>query len=275
MIYGLVNINISPLMKEPSIHSERVDEALYGMKVQILKEVSSDWVYVRTHYQYEGYVLKSQLIIDKDKVDEWDKNEKAVVLHPFVDVLGLPKVQGYYKIGLARGAIVAPIGNTDENGYLEVQLCDGSVGYMKSRFLREYITTWSQDEEDSLRKALVDSAFAYLGTQYRWGGKTSLGIDCSGLCSMAYLLNGVIIYRDAMIKEGFPVHEIPYEDMKMGDLMFFPGHMAMYIGESYYIHATAKNGSDGVVINSLDPEDEDYREDLPKTLIGVGSIFTN
>ncbi len=61
--------------------------------------------------------------------------------------------------------------------------------------------------------------------------------------------------------------------MKPGDLLFFPGHVAMYIGNDKYVHSTGKNGSDGVVINSLNPFDEDYREDLLKNLKAVGSIF--
>ena len=90
---------------------------------------------------------------------------------------------------------------------------------------------------------------------------------------MSYLLNGVVIYRDANIVEGFPVHEIPRAEMKPGALLFFPGHVAMYLGDGRYIHSTAKNGSDGVVINSLDPEDPDYRADLDQGMTAVGSIF--
>ena len=90
---------------------------------------------------------------------------------------------------------------------------------------------------------------------------------------MAYLLNGVIVYRDAKIMEGFPLRQIPYENKKKGDLLFFPGHVAMYLGDGRYVHSTGKNGSDGVVINSLNPGDFDYREDLKNCLNAVGSIF--
>ena len=65
--------------------------------------------------------------------------------------------------------------------------------------------------EDELAAALMQRRTIYLGAQYRWGGKTPLGIDCSGLVSMAYLLSGVIIYRDAAIKPGFALHEISFE----------------------------------------------------------------
>ena len=49
--------------------------------------------------------------------------------------------------------------------------------------------------------------------------------------------------------------------------------LALYLGEGKYIHSTARNGSDGVVINSLNPGDPDYREDLDKGMTAAGSIF--
>ena len=49
--------------------------------------------------------------------------------------------------------------------------------------------------------------------------------------------------------------------------------MALYLGEGKYLHSTAKNGSDGVVINSLNPADPDYRADLDQGMTAVGTIF--
>ena len=99
------------------------------------------------------------------------------------------------------------------------------------------------------------------------------GIDCSGFCSMCYLLNGVVIYRDARIESGFPVHSVPIEHAKAGDLLYFPGHIALYLGEGRFLHATARSGDDGVVTASLNPSDPDFRADLAASLLAAGSIF--
>ena len=150
---------------------------------------------------------------------------------------------------------------------------DGRQGYTREKFLAPLHETAFTEKEEAFRERLVELARGYLGTQYRWGGKSPLGIDCSGLTSMCYMLCGVYIYRNASIKEGFPVKEIPFEEKKPGDLLYFPGHIAMYIGNDKYIHSTGRNGSDGVVINSLNPAHEDYRADLPGILEHTGSIF--
>ena len=112
-----------------------------------------------------------------------------------------------------------------------------------------------------------------MGTEYRWGGKSGRGIDCSGLVSSAYMQCGVLIYRDAKIIEGWPMHEVAFENKKPGDALFFPGHVALYLGEGRYIHSTGAAASGGVVINSLEPDDPLYREDLVKCLYAVGSVF--
>lgn len=87
------------------------------------------------------------------------------------------------------------------------------------------------------------------------------------------MLNGVYIYRDARLMPEFPVRQISYDNIKEGDLLYFPGHVAMYIGNGEYIHSTARPGSDGVVINSLNPAADNYRRDLAESIYAAGSVF--
>ena len=138
---------------------------------------------------------------------------------------------------------------------------------------RRHCRRGNDGSEEAFRDAVCAQAKKYLGTEYRWGGKSGRGIDCSGLVSSAYMQCGVLIYRDARIVEGWPMHQIPFADKKRGDALYFPGHIALYLGEGRYIHSTGASASGGVVINSLDPADPLYREDLVKSLYAVGSVF--
>ena len=90
---------------------------------------------------------------------------------------------------------------------------------------------------------------------------------------MSYMLAGVLIYRDADIRDDYPIRPITRQQLKKGDLLFFPGHVAIYLGNGKYIHSTAHSKSFGVTVNSLNPHDEDYRQDLDELLTECGSIF--
>ncbi len=270
---ALVNDPIAPLYEK--VNDQTLDdEALYGMRLDIIEEADGGWARIKTPYRYESLVETKHLLTSKDALDSWEKAEKKVVQKAYADVMDIPKVQGRRMISLTRGALVSLLepANTP-GGWAKIGLCDGREGYMKEKFLSGVQPPDLYLNECLFRTKVVETALTYLGTQYRWGGKTPLGIDCSGLCSMSYWLNGVAIYRNASMPEGYPVHEIPFDSKKPGDLFFYPGHVAMYIGNDLYIHSTARDGDDGVVINSLDPSDGRYRGDLPKMLIGVGSIY--
>ena len=270
---AIVNVPVCGLYGKTTLESTLEDEVLYGSVVEILEQCDNGWCRIRTHYRYEGYVLADALLTDEETVSSWSAMAQKIVLNKnFCDVLSMPKVQGWIKINLPRGARIRAL-SEPENGWQEVLLADGRTGYVPSEILGDYYAEPMSSDEQELRKALVDAAMRYQGTHYRWGGKTPGGIDCSGLCSVAYMLCGILIYRDADIKEGFPMHEITLDQIKPGDLLFFPGHVAMYLGDGKYCHSTARTGSDGFVINSLNPEDPDYREDLRNTITQVGSYF--
>ena len=232
-----------------------------------------NWYKIKTHYRYVGFMETRHLICDDELTERWEQSPKQVVLAPYADILIAPGVKSPRAAGSPRGGVVAPVGAADK-GWQRILTPDGSDGYIRVSALGPYAdSVTSHIDESALRARIAESAKLYIGSQYRWGGKTPLGIDCSGLTAMAYLLNGIIIYRDANIVPGFAIHEIAVSDVKPCDLLFFPGHVAMYLGGDKYIHSTAKAGSDGVVINSLNPGDPDFRRDLLESLTCAGSVF--
>lgn len=267
---AVVKVMIANLHSTTDVQSELVDEVLYGMPVEVLEEVDSVWVKIRTFYRYDGYTLKSNLETVSESLATWIADVNSVVVQSFADVLTAPKIQSSKLITLTRGAFIQLEQVEIEDGWSKVQLVTGEVGYLRSDWIRPRVKVYTVKEE-LFREQVVQTAFSYLGTPYRWGGKTPLGIDCSGLCSMAYMLNGAYIYRDAKIIEGFPLRVVSRDEMKRGDLLFFPGHVAMYIGDDQYIHSSL--GGNEVNINSLNPDKENYREDLAKTITGIATLF--
>ena len=86
----------------------------------------------------------------------------------------------------------------------------------------------------------IDLSKQYLDTPYLWGGRDSMGIDCSGLVQNLHQINNRPFPRDTDMQEIFVTKEVKYEkDLKAGDLVFWKGHVAMMIDNSNIIHANA------------------------------------
>lgn len=267
------------------------DELFMGWAVGILKE-NGEWYEIVTHYGYRGYLKKEMLsLCSMEKLQERDKaGNTAYISRAFADVMEEADVCSRILCTLSRGSFVSLLPER-KNGYCRIQMADNREGYIpvvvcKNRkdsdgylydddpetyFLRQ--RRIGESGEQIFRKNVTLCGKSYLGTQYRWGGKSPEGIDCSGLTFMCYLMNGILIYRDAEWKENYPVHKISIDKMQPGDLLYFPKHIAMYIGDGMYIHATGNERSFGCVINSLLKEDFNCRKDLAESILAVGSVW--
>ncbi len=269
-MHAVVTSAICPLYLRPSAQCELADEALLGWTLEILDETAPGWYRVRTDYGYTGYAPAADLVVGDGNAERWEALTRRTVIRGVCSVRSEPRVQGWEITRMVRGSTVAVHGEPNGDGWQRVSLPDGREGYTKAGFLFD-IT--KPDREQTLRQRIVDMALLYKDAHYLWGGKTPLGIDCSGLAFMACRLSGVTIWRDASIREGYPVRAISRDRMGPGDLLFFPGHVAVYMGDGLYVHSTAKDGSDGVVVNSLEPGHAGFRPDLAEKITAIGSIF--
>ena len=88
----------------------------------------------------------------------------------------------------------------------------------------------------------VAVAERFLGAPYLWGGKTALGLDCSGLVQVALSACGIACPRDSDMQEaalGTTLASAQWSDARRGDLVFWKGHVAIIRDRSTLIHANA------------------------------------
>jgi cell wall-associated NlpC family hydrolase len=85
----------------------------------------------------------------------------------------------------------------------------------------------------------VAVAEALLGAPYLWGGKTSLGIDCSGLVQVALQAAAIACPRDSDMQELSLGKPSSPADLRRGDLVFWKGHVAIARDHETLLHANA------------------------------------
>ena len=274
----------------------QTDEVFSGWAVRILEAGPEAWVRIQTHYGYEGWIRRDSFrpLTAEELRSRQDGVRFPLVTDACTDLHAEPSVKGDLLATLPRGSIAERLPAPDRDGWIMLRAADGTEGWAQPDALRDRLDddlfllegngdrSWfrrhgeakaRQAPEAALRAAAVRSALSRLGAPYRWGGKSAEGIDCSGLAFMSWMENGFLIWRDASILPDYPLQPVSRSDLKQGDLIFFPGHVAVYLGGGRYIHATAYRKTPRVTVNSLNPEDPDYRQDLAESIEACGSLF--
>tara|TARA_B110000263_G_C15284776_1_gene500170 strand:- start:697 stop:1449 length:753 start_codon:yes stop_codon:yes gene_type:complete len=218
--FGICNLGIIPLRKEPNHKSELISEILYGETFTIT-QASIDWIKISLSWDdYEGWINKNQFQIlsfnDFKKVNT--ENPKYVTnLFEYISL---------------------------ENSQL-FPICIGS-NVSASKFLNHNHKWIESRSNTSTRELIIKTTFRYLHTPYLWGGKSPFGIDCSGLAQMVYKINGIKIKRDAwqQAEQGITLSFI--DESEQGDLAFFDDeeggiiHVGILLKNNRIIHSHGK-----------------------------------
>lgn len=91
--------------------------------------------------------------------------------------------------------------------------------------------------DTSKASTIVSTAYSYIGTPYVYGGSSYSGIDCSGLTMRCHQAAGISISRTSGAQAGGGKNVGSLANALPGDIICYPGHVAVYIGNSTVIHA--------------------------------------
>lgn len=224
MNYGISNLSIVPMRNEAADQSEMVNQVIFGEHFKVL-EIRKKWSKIRlAHDSYEGWICNKQWIeIEEDIYKQLDK-EVATITTDILDIITKTHHQP-----IVIGSILPSYKSGHALINNEMYQFDGltTPGFIK-------------------KDKLVENALMYLNAPYLWGGRSPLGIDCSGFTQMVYRLQGVDLPRDAYQQAEVGTTLSFVEESEPGDLAFFDDaegkitHVGVILEDNHIIHASGK-----------------------------------
>jgi cell wall-associated NlpC family hydrolase len=209
---------VAPVRKAPVPDAMLETEALKGERVTIYDEDGEGWGWGQLHG--DGYV--GWLPMNALRAPGPTATHKVAVLRTILFPGRSIKAQPVE--GLLLGSRLAVVGQDVDLARL------ASGGYVPARHLVPL---------DAAAADFVAVAERFTGVPYLWGGKTSLGIDCSGLVQVSLTACGTECPRDSDMQRALGTAVAPDEALQRGDLVFWAGHVGMMRDAATLLHANA------------------------------------
>ena len=205
----------APLRRRPSSEAPQDTEALYGESV-VAYDDAEGWAWVQLERDgYVGYLPSGDLGAP------FKATHRVAVL----------RTHGY------PGASIKapPLRAISFGAVVNITRFEGAfaVAHDGAHYWSRHLAPVETVEQD-----FVAVARRFLGAPYLWGGRTSEGLDCSGLVQTVLRACGVAAPRDSDIMEaslGAPVQ--PGAPLRRGDLLFWRGHVGIIADDDRLLHA--------------------------------------
>ncbi len=218
---------VAPVRVVPRPDAGLDTEALFGETLTIYDEDREGWAWVQLERDgYVGYVPSNALL----KGPPAPATHKVTALRTFI--FPGPTIKDPPITWVSLGSDLRILGEVEDKGRRFGLLDNGGAVVM------QHIAERYRLEVDP-----VAVAERFLGTPYLWGGKSSLGIDCSGLVQTAFRAAGIEAPRDSDMQEarlGVPVSLDP-ATWRRGDVLCWPGHVALVRDRTTILHANASD----------------------------------
>ncbi len=221
--YGICLQTLIALRNEPSETAEMISQILFGELYEIIN-YNDNWVQIKlTNDSYQGWVDKKLVSkINNKDLKELKALEKIYTNNAFTYI---KKEKSSQPIPIVAGSEIY----LTKNKTIQIQ---------NNTFLANEID--KQNNEISISEV----ALRFINAPYLWGGKSLLGIDCSGLMQILYITQGISIPRDASDQAKLGNNVSFISEAKTGDLAFFDNeegdiiHVGMFMDSSTIIHAS-------------------------------------